>query len=150
MDSTIGDYRDEKQSVWAELPSFVERGDGYIDGWKPAPPIGDDDLDTLMGESSTRILRLSTPADQGPGIRRDSFGRHLLQNDPRPYRNGWNRARLPESIGTPRLRGVAQLMPPDKTGKEQAGRFPKGKSGNPDGRPFGGCRVRKYYRRQRG
>jgi hypothetical protein len=50
MDSTIGDYRDEKQSLWAELPSFVERGDGYIDGWKPAPPIGDDDLDTLMGE----------------------------------------------------------------------------------------------------
>jgi hypothetical protein len=28
-------------------------------------------------------------------------------------------------------------MPPDKTGKEQAGRFPKGKSGNPDGRPKG-------------
>jgi hypothetical protein len=39
-----------KQSIWAELPSFVERGDGYIDGWKPAEPAGDDDLDRLLGE----------------------------------------------------------------------------------------------------
>src|SRR5450631_4897529 len=29
------------------------------------------------------------------------------------------------------------LMPPDKTGKEQAGRFARGQSGNPDGRPKG-------------
>jgi predicted TIM-barrel enzyme len=50
MNSIIEDDSAEKQSIWAELPSFVERGDGFIDGWKPAPAIGDDDLDKLMGE----------------------------------------------------------------------------------------------------
>jgi len=50
MNSTIDDDRGVKQSVWAELPSFVERGDGYIDGWKPPEPVGEEDLDRLLGE----------------------------------------------------------------------------------------------------
>ena len=50
MKSTIMDGGGEKQSIWAELPSFVERGDDYIDGWKPGEPSGDFILDFLLGE----------------------------------------------------------------------------------------------------
>ena len=50
MKSIIEDHSFEKQSIWPELPSFVERGDGYIDGWKPSEPSGDASLDTLLGE----------------------------------------------------------------------------------------------------
>ena len=50
MNSTIDDDRGVKQSVWAELPSFVERGSDYIDGWKPGEPTGDYALDFLTGE----------------------------------------------------------------------------------------------------
>jgi hypothetical protein len=50
MKSIIADDGTEKQSVWAELPSFVERGDGYIDGWKPPEPVGDEHMDRMLGE----------------------------------------------------------------------------------------------------
>jgi hypothetical protein len=50
MKNIIEDDSTEKQSIWAELPSFVERGDGYIDGWKPSEPSGDASLNTLLGE----------------------------------------------------------------------------------------------------
>jgi hypothetical protein len=50
QNSIIEDGGTEKQSIWAELPSFVERGDDYIDGWKPGEPSGDFTLDFLMGE----------------------------------------------------------------------------------------------------
>lgn len=50
MDSTIDDAEAGQQSIWAELPSFVEIGTGYIDGWKPSGPTGDFDLDFLTGE----------------------------------------------------------------------------------------------------
>jgi hypothetical protein len=50
MKSIIEDERGEKQSIWVELPSFVERGSGYIDGWKPGELTGDFELDFLKGE----------------------------------------------------------------------------------------------------
>ena len=50
MNSTIDDDKGVKQSIWAELPSFVERGSGYIDGWKPGESTDDFDLDFLTGE----------------------------------------------------------------------------------------------------
>jgi hypothetical protein len=50
MNSSIEDGGTEKQSIWAALPSFVERGDGYIDGWKPPEPVGDDGMDRMLGE----------------------------------------------------------------------------------------------------
>ena len=50
MNGTIDDAEAGQQSIWAELPSFVERGSGYIDGWKPSEPTGDFDLDFLTGE----------------------------------------------------------------------------------------------------
>jgi hypothetical protein len=50
MKSIIEDDGSEKQSIWTELPAFVERGAGYVDGWKPAEPSGDAGLDTLLGE----------------------------------------------------------------------------------------------------
>ncbi len=50
QNSIIEDGGTEKQSIWAELPSFVKRGDDYIDGWKPGEPSGNFTLDFLMGE----------------------------------------------------------------------------------------------------
>jgi hypothetical protein len=50
MSSIIDQDGPEKQSIWAELPSFVEHGDGYIDGWKPGESSGDFTLDFLLGE----------------------------------------------------------------------------------------------------
>jgi hypothetical protein len=40
----------DNPAIWAELPLFVERGDDYIDGWKPGEPSGDFTLDFLLGE----------------------------------------------------------------------------------------------------
>jgi hypothetical protein len=50
MDTTIDDDGGLKQSIWAELPAFVERGPDYFDGWKPAEPTGDEEMDILLGE----------------------------------------------------------------------------------------------------
>jgi hypothetical protein len=50
MKSIIADGETEKQSIWAELPSFVARGDGYFDGWKPPEPVGDEEFDRILGE----------------------------------------------------------------------------------------------------
>jgi hypothetical protein len=50
MNSTINDGVRGKQTIWGDLPVFVECGDGYVDGWKPAEPTGDYDMDTLLGE----------------------------------------------------------------------------------------------------
>jgi hypothetical protein len=50
MNGRIDDAESGQQSIWAELPSFVERGSGYIDGWKPGQSAGDFALDFLTGE----------------------------------------------------------------------------------------------------
>jgi hypothetical protein len=50
MKSILADGDTEKQSIWAELPSFVECGDGYFDGWKPPEPVGDEEFDRMLGE----------------------------------------------------------------------------------------------------
>lgn len=48
--NTIDDDGGAQQSVWAGLPVFVDHGADYIDGWKPAQPIGDAALDFMTGE----------------------------------------------------------------------------------------------------
>jgi hypothetical protein len=58
----------DNPAIWAELPSFVELGDDYIDGWKPAPAIGDDDLDTLMGEFYADIAVKHAREIKDPGF----------------------------------------------------------------------------------
>ena len=50
MNVSIDDADAGQQRIWTELPSFVERGSGYIDGWKPGEPTGEFDLDFLTGE----------------------------------------------------------------------------------------------------
>jgi hypothetical protein len=50
IDSSIDDAAAGQQSIWVELPCFVEQGSDYIDGWKPGEPSGDVVLDTLRGE----------------------------------------------------------------------------------------------------
>ncbi len=50
MNGSIDDADAGQQSIWADLPAFVERGSDYFDGWKPGEPSGDVGLDTLLGE----------------------------------------------------------------------------------------------------
>jgi hypothetical protein len=66
--NTIADDSPGKQPAYSELPAFVERGDGYIDGWKPPEPWGDAVLDTMLGELYADIAVKHARAVQDPAF----------------------------------------------------------------------------------
>lgn len=49
--SSIDDDCGIRQTPAIEMPCFMEQGPGFIDGWKPAEPLGDFDLDYLTGQA---------------------------------------------------------------------------------------------------
>jgi Family of unknown function (DUF5681) len=143
MKSIIEDDSTEKQSIWAELPSFVERGDGYIDGWKPSEPSGDASLNTLLGELYADIAVKYAREVRDPAFVGMVMAAIYFRDNEGPDPDGRDRTRFSEPDSAPGLCGVAELMPiPENTGRKQGNtRFKPGKSGNPDGRPRGSRNV---------
>lgn len=58
----------ESPAIWTELPAFVDRGPDYFDGWKPAEPTGDDDMDRMLGEIYADVAVRYARAVRDPGF----------------------------------------------------------------------------------